>query len=160
VTAEPAKVTWEELRQHAEASWRLEGPNSAGGKTLYRYQGRLFVVGYGDFSSLPGGAEQVIGERPDNTPGFPPDVGGGHAAGCAHEKHWDWDWWLHKTCLLRVQNDDVILYEDAKEAWRCPLPAFAREDSPRRQDVLRKLGPVVLDEAVRCALARMDKRPR
>jgi hypothetical protein len=53
--ADRRAVTWEELRQHAEGHWRLKGPNSQGGTTLYRYRARLYVVGYGDFGPLPGG---------------------------------------------------------------------------------------------------------
>jgi hypothetical protein len=153
----PEDVTWEELRQHAEGSWRLLGPNSGGGTTLYRYKGQLFVVGYGDHSSLPGGAEQVIGVLPDNTPGFPPLMESGHAAGCAHERHFDWDWWQHGTLLLRVQRDGVLLYEDGKESWTCPLQQFLQADSPRRAEVLRKLGPAVLEEALQCAAARLGR---
>jgi hypothetical protein len=51
----PEDVTWEELRQHAEGHWRLTGP---GGRDLYRYKGQLFIVGYGDYGSLPDGAER------------------------------------------------------------------------------------------------------
>jgi hypothetical protein len=87
----PEDVTWDELRRNAQGHWRLVGPNSGGGRTLYRYKGQLFVVGYGDHSALPGGAEQVIGVLPDNNPGFAPRMPDGHAAGCAHEAHWNWD---------------------------------------------------------------------
>lgn len=151
----PEDVSWEELKDHAEASWRLEGPNSGGGRSLYRYKGQLFVVGYGDHSTLPGGAEQVIGVRPDNTPGFPPRMADGHAAGCAHERHFDWDWWMHHTSLLKVQNDAVRLYKEGTEAWSCPLEAFVQPGSPQGEEVLRTLGPAVFDEAQRCANRRL-----
>ncbi|HLA79837.1 MAG TPA: hypothetical protein VJU18_19855 [Vicinamibacteria bacterium] len=150
----PEDLTWDELREHAEGNWRLTGPNSQGGTRLYRYQGRLFVVGYGDHSSLPGGAEQVIAVRPDNTPGFAPLLEGGHAAGCCHDPHWDSDWWAHRTFLLKIQRGVVRLFEDANETWNCPLEAFTRPGSPQGADVLAKLGPAVLDEALRCARAR------
>jgi hypothetical protein len=153
---EPALVIWDELRQHAEASWPLK-TNSQGGKTLYRYVGHLYVVGYGEFSSLPGGAEQILEVRPDNLPGFAPLMDGGHAAGCRHERHWDWDWWTHRGFLLRVENGVVRLYQDAKEAWTCPLDEFMRPGSPRHEDVLRKLGPAVADEALRCATVRAKR---
>lgn len=153
----PEDVTWEELNEHAEGSWRLTGPNSQGGTTLYRYRGQLFTVGYGDYSSLPGGAEEVIAVRPDNTPGFPPIMEGGHAAGCAHEQHWDWDWWVHKGYLLRIENDGAWLFENANETWNCPLEAFVRKDSSQRGDVLSRLGPAVLDEALRCAARRLER---
>jgi hypothetical protein len=153
----PEDVTWEELRQHAEASWRLTGPNSKGGTSLYRYRGRLFVVGYGESSPRPDGAEQVLGELPDNTPGFPPALAGGHAAGCAHERHWDWDWWLHRTFLLRVESQAVTLWETGRQTWTCALEAFARPDSSEGADVLHKLGPNVLDEALRCAARRLAR---
>ena len=147
------EVTWDELRQRAEASWPLE-TRSRGGTALYRYGGRLYVVGYGESSSLPGGAEQVLEVRPDNLPGFAPLMEGGHAAGCRHERRWDWDWWTHRGFLLRVENEAVRLYEDARESWACPLGEFTRPGSPRREDVVRKLGPAVADEALRCATAR------
>ena len=153
----PEDVTWEELRQHAEGHWRLTGPNSGGGTDLYRYKGQLFIVGYGDYGSLPDGAEQVIGVRPDNTPGFPPMMADGHAAGCAHEPHWDSDWWLHHTGLLRMQHGTVWLFEDARETWSCPLEEFVRAGSTQAEDVLRKLGPAVLDEALRCARQRLER---
>jgi hypothetical protein len=150
-------VTWDELRDHAEGRWRLTGPNSQGGTTLYRYKGRLFTVAYGDCSSLPGGAEQVIAAREDNNPGFAPMMDDGHAAGCDHEAHWDWDWWGHRTFLLRVENHAVRLYESGDEAWSCPLEAFVRPDSPRRAEVAATLGPAVLDEALRCAARRLGQ---
>jgi hypothetical protein len=153
----PEDVTWEELRQHAEGSWRLTGPDSQGGTSLYRYKGRLFTVAYGDHSSLPGGAEQVVAVRPDNNPGFAPLMDGGHAAGCAHEAHWDWDWWLHHVHLLRVANTVVTLYQSGEETWHCPLEVFARPGSSQREDVLRTMGPAVLDEAVRCAERRLRR---
>jgi hypothetical protein len=152
----PEDVTWEELNSAGEGSWPLTGPNSHGGTTLYRYKGQLFTVGYGDDSSLPGGAEQVIAVRPDNTPGFPPWVGGGHAAGCRHEAHFGWDWWLHRTRLLRVEAAVVQLSVDGKEVWSCPLATFARPDSQQQADILRLLGPAVLDEALRCAARRLN----
>lgn len=145
----PEGVTWEELKESAEASWRLTGPNSKGGTRLYRYKGQLFTVGYGECSSLPGGAEQILGARPDNTPGFPPLIGLGHAAGCAHEP--DHDWWMHVTCLLRLDRGGVQLFEGGRELWSCPLPAFLRASSTQRADVLRRMGPVVLDELLQCA---------
>ena len=151
----PEDVTFEELRRNAEGRWRLEGPSSGGGRSLYRYKGQLFVVGYGDHSALPGGAEQVIGVLPDNTPGFPPRMADGHAAGCAHEEHWRWDWWTHGPCLLRVQPDVVQLFEAGEPTWTCPLPSFVAPGSPQRSDVLRLMGPAVLDEAVRCAARRL-----
>lgn len=49
------------------------------------------------------------------------------------------------------------LRQNAKETWSCPLAAFVRPDAPQRADVLRKLGPVVLDEAVRCAVRRLER---
>jgi hypothetical protein len=152
----PGDVTWDELRRHAEGSWRLTGPNSQGGTTLYRYKGRLFTVAYGDCSSLPGGAEEVVAARPDNTPGFAPLMEDGHAAGCAHEAHWDWDWWAHRIFLLRIERDAVRLYESGDEAWSCALAAFVRAGSPQQGDVLAKLGPAVLDEALRCAARRLE----
>ena len=153
----PEDVTWEELRNNAEGSWRLVGPNSGGGRTLYRYKGQLFVVGYGDHSALPGGAEQVIGVLPDNNPGFAPRMPDGHAAGCAHEAHWNWDWWGHALCLLRVQPDGVQLYQAGEETWTCSLQSFVAPDSAQRSDVLRLMGPVVLDEALRCAARRLGR---
>ena len=153
----PEDVTWQQLREADEGSWRLTGPSSQGGTTLYRYKGQLFTVGYGDHSSLPGGAEQVIGVRPDNTPGFPPLMGDGHAAGCSHEPHWDSDWWMHRTCLLKIQHGAVQLFQDAKEVWSCSVEAFARDDSPQRAHVLRLLGPAVLGEALRCAARRLER---
>ena len=152
----PEDVTWEELRQHGEGGWRLEGPNSGGGKSLYRYKGQLFIVGYGDYGSLPDGAEQVIGVLPDNTPGFPPMMASGHAAGCCHDA-WDHDWWSHKLFLLRIERGQVQLFESAKETWSCPLEAFVREDSPQSADVLGKLGPAVHEEALRCAAHRLER---
>ena len=153
----PEDVTWEELRRNAEASWPLIGPSSQGGTTLYRYEGRLFTVGYGEHSSLPGGAEQVIAAGPDNTPGFPPRMPDGHAAGCRHEPHRDCDWWMHHTCLFRIQRGEARLFENAREVWTCPVEAFSWPDSPQRADVLRRLGPAVLDEALRCAARRLAR---
>jgi hypothetical protein len=151
------EMSWQELRRHAEGHWRLLGPNSQGGTTLYRYRGRLYVVGYGEYSPLPGGSEHVIGVLPDNTPGFPPAMAGGHAAGCAHEPHFGWDWWQHGTLILKVQSDGVRLSEGGRESWSCSLGEFTREGSPRRADVLAKLGPVVLDEAARSAAGRLAR---
>ena len=153
----PEDVTWEELRDHGEGRWRLTGPNSGGGTDLYRYKGQLFIVGYGDYGSLPDGAEKVIGVLPDNTPGFPPMMASGHAAGCTHDPPPGSDWWMHGVCLLRMQHDTVQLFENAKETWSCPLDAFVREGSPYSQDVLRKLGPAVLEEALRCAARRLRR---
>ncbi len=153
--AEPGGVTWEDLRQRAEGHWRLTGPNSQGGTTLYRYRGRLYLVGYGERSSLPGGAEQVIDEMPDNTPGFPPLMASGHAAGCAHEPHFDWDWWQHGTLLLKIHQGTVRLHDGGEEAWSCSLESFLAPDSPPRDDVRRRLGPAVLDEALRVARRRL-----
>lgn len=155
----PGDVTWDELREHAEGRWRLTGPNSQGGTTLYRYKGRLFTVAYGDCSSLPGGAEQVIAAREDNNPGFAPMMDGGHAAGCAHEEHWNWDWWLHRTFLLRVENGAVRFYKGGKDRWSCSLEVFVQAGSPQREDVLSTMGPAVLDEALRCAARRLEGRP-
>ena len=152
----PDDVTWEELRRNAEGSWPLVAPHSHGGTTLYRYQGQLFTVGYGDYSSLPGGAEQVIAARPDNTPGFPPAMDDGHAAGCRHQPHWESDWWTHGRLLLRIQHGTVHLFEQASPVWTCSLEAFGRPDSPQRADVSRRLGPAVLDEALRCAARRLE----
>ena len=90
------EVTWDELRQRAEASWPLE-TRSRGGTALYRYGGRLYVVGYGESSSLPGGAEQVLEVRPDNLPGFAPLMEGGHAAG---------------MILMRVTQGDYVQTPD------------------------------------------------
>jgi len=151
-------VTWEELRQHAEGSWRLTGPDSSGGKDIYRYKGQLFIVGYGDYGDLPGGAEKVIGVMPDNTPGFPPMMPSGHAAGCRHDGNGGSDWWLHRTGLLSMREDTVSFFEDAKETWSCPLQAFVEPGSTRAEDVLRKLGPAVLEEALRCAARRLWRK--
>lgn len=159
VPLRPEDVPFEELRRHAEGSWRLVGPNSQGGTTLYRYKGQLFVVGYGEHSSLPGGAEQVIGVRPDNTPGYPPAMEGGHAAGCAHEPHFAWDWWQHRSWLLKLHRGRVLLYEKGEQAWSCTLDEFRRAGSPQQAEVLGKLGPAVLDEALRCAAARLADAP-
>jgi hypothetical protein len=153
------KVTWDELRKGAEASWPLEGPNSQGGTTLYRYRGRLFVVGYGERSSLPGGAEQILSSRPDDTAGFPPPLEGGHVAGCRHDTWRGADWWRHGTCLLEVQEDAVHLFESAKPVWTCPTESFVQADSPQQADVLRRLGPAVLDEALRCASRGRKETP-
>jgi len=155
----PDGVGWDDLRQHAEGHWRLTGPNSQGGTTVYRYRGRLYVVGYGEHSSLPGGAEQVIGVLPDNTPGYPPLMADGHAAGCAHEPHFDWDWWQHGTLLLKIDAGAVRLHERGEEAWTCSLASFLAPDSPPRDDVRRRFGPAVLDEAFRVARRRMGGVP-
>ena len=153
----PEDVTWEELRTKGEGHWRLEGPNSGGGRNLYRYKGQLFVVGYGDHSDLPGGAEQVIGVLPDNTPGFAPRMPNGHAAGCSHETHWNWDWWLHALYLLRVHDGGVQLWQAGEETWSCSLQAFHAPESPRCSEVLRLMGPAVMEEAVRCATRRLER---
>ena len=63
----PQDVTWEQLRDGAEASWPVEGPSSQGGTTLYLYRGRHFLVGYGEHSSLPGGAEEILSSRADDS---------------------------------------------------------------------------------------------
>jgi hypothetical protein len=94
---------------------------------------------------------------PDNTPGFAPKMADGHAAGCAHEAHWNWDWWLHGTYLLRVQASGAQLYQAGNETWARPLEAFLAPDSPEQADVLRLMGPAVLDEAVRCATVRLGR---
>ena len=146
------------MRDGAEGSWRLTGPNAGGGTTLYRYKGQLFVVGYGDHSSLPGGAEQVIATRPDNTPGFPPLMADGHAAGCHHDPHWDSDWWMHRTILLKVQHGSVRLYANAIEVWRCSVDAFTRPGSPQGIQVLTMMGQAVQDEALRCAARALERR--
>jgi hypothetical protein len=147
--------TWEELRKNAEGWWLLVWPHSHGGTTLYRYRGRLFTVGYGDYSSLPGGAEQILDSRPDNTPGFPPAMDDGHAAGCRHEPHRDTDRWLNGTRELRIERRSVEVSESAELLWRCSVESFVRTDSPQRDDVLHRFGPAVLDEALRCARARL-----
>jgi len=144
-------VTWAQLRDGAEASWPLEGPSSQGGTTLYLYRGRHFVVGYGEHSSLPGGAEQILSSRPDDSGGFPPVVAGGHAAGCRHDEWRDAVWWRHKGCLLEVQAGVVRLFERAEPVWTCTVETFIRAASPQQTDVLDRLGPAVLDEALRCA---------
>jgi hypothetical protein len=156
----PHDVSFEELRQHAEGCWRLTGPDSHGGTTLYRYEGQLFVVGYGERSALPGGAEQVLSTLPDNSPGFPPSMGGGHVAGCAHEVRWKHDWWQHRTLLLRVDAELVSFSEAGREAWACPTAEFLRAATTRHEDVRRAFGPAVLDEALRCARERFAARSR
>jgi len=147
----PQDVTWAELRDGAEASWPLEGRSSQGGTTLYLCRGRHFVVGYGEHSSLPGGAEQILSSRPADSGGFPPAVAGGYAAECRHD---DWRhtvWWQHKGCLLEVQAGVVRLFEKAEPVWTCPAESFLRAASPLQAEVLDRLGPAVLDEALRCA---------
>jgi hypothetical protein len=153
----PQDVTWQQLREGTEGSWRLTGPNSQGGTSLYRYEGQLFTVGYGEHSSLPGGAEQVIAVRPDNNPGFPPLMDDGHAAGCCHEPHWDSDWWMHRTSLLRIQHGVVRLFVSANEVWSCSVEAFAEPGSPQGTHVLDLLGPAVSEEARRCASRRLGR---
>jgi hypothetical protein len=153
----PEDVTWEQLRESAEGSWRLIGPNSQGGTRLYRYQGQLYTVGYGDYSSLPGGAEQVIAARPDNTPGFPPFMGDGHAAGCCHEPRWDSDWWMHRTFLLKMQQGMVWFFESAIEVWSCSVEAFLQPGAPQETHILDRMGPAVAEEARRCAARRRGR---
>jgi hypothetical protein len=150
----PEEVTWDQLKNGAEGSWRLTGPSSQGGTRLYRYRGHLFTVGYGDHSSLPGGAEQVIAVRPDNTPGFPPVMDDGHAAGCCQEPHWDSDWWMHRTSLLKIQRGVARLFESGSETWSCSVAAFAEPGSPQGTHVLEVMGPAVAEEARRCATQR------
>jgi len=147
----PQDVTWEELCRHAEGHWCLTGPNSHGGTTAYRYKGQLFIVGYGDDSSLPGGAEQVIGVRPDNTPGFPPAWDGGHAAGCHHVREWEWDSWTDSVRFLLIQRGIVLFFDGGNEQWTSPVDEVLSPESARRDDVLRTLGPAVFDELLRCA---------
>jgi hypothetical protein len=147
----PEDVTWEELRLHAEGNWTMTGPDSGGGKTLYRYKGQLFIVGYGDESSLPGGAEQVIGVGPDNTPGFPPRWGNGHTGGCHHIRDWEWDSWSDRGRFLRIEKGTVHYLDGENELWTCPVEEVLRPESRRREDVLRVLGPAVLDEMLLCA---------
>jgi hypothetical protein len=146
----PHDVTWEQLRDGAEASWPLEGPSSQGGTTLYCYRGWLFVVGYGEHSALPGGAEQILSSRPDDAAGFPPALPDGHAAGCVHDEWRGADWWRHRTCLLELQGGVLRLFERAEPVWTCPAETLLRDDSAERADVLGRLGPAVLDEALRC----------
>jgi len=143
-------VTWAQIRDGAEGSWPLEGPSSHGGTTLYRFRGRLFVVGYGESSSLPGGAEQILGSRPDDSGGFPPAMAGGHTAGCRHDRWRNADWWQNGRWLLERQEGTLRLLEAAEVVWTCSVERFA-PGSPERDDVLRHLGPAVLDEALRCA---------
>lgn len=153
----PFGVSWQELRERAEGSWKLKGPSSQGGTSVYRYRGQLFIVGYGEYSSLPGGAEQVIGVRADNTPGFPPVMGDGHAAGCTHAPHFDLDSWSHRTCLLMIHHGAVQLFQDAREVWSCPVKAWVQPESAHRAEVLDLFGPAVLDEALRCAARRFKE---
>jgi hypothetical protein len=158
---DPGDVTWQDLKEHGEGEWALIGPSSQGGTTLYRYRGQLYTVGYGEYSSLPGGAEQVIGWRPDeDTTGFPPALEHGHVAGCRHEPHWGTDRWQHRTALLRIERGTVQLHQRAREVWSCSAEEFGRADSREAADVLRLLGPAVLDEALRCAAraGRDDER--
>jgi hypothetical protein len=154
-----ASPTWEELKQGTEGHWRLIGPDSGGGTTLYRYRGQLFVVGYGDHSSLPGGAEQVIGVLPDNTPGFAPLMNNGHAAGCFHQKWFSssshgkglrhsWD---HALCVLTVFQGRVDLFEKGEQVLTCLAKTFAQEGSEQSLKVLELMGPNVMAEAQRCA---------
>jgi hypothetical protein len=143
-------VTWEQIRDGAEASWPLEGPSSQGGTTLYLYRGRHFVVGYGEHSSLPGGAEQILSSRPDDNAGFPPALAGGHAAGCRHDRWRNADWWQNGSWLLELQGATLRLFEATEVVWTCSVERFA-PGSPERADVLGRLGPAVLDEALRCA---------
>ncbi len=148
-------VTWEDLRREADGHWRLIGPDSSGGTTLYRYRGQLFIVGYGDHSSI-GGAEQVIGVLPDNTPGFAPLMNTGHAAGCFHQ-----NWsphgeelrhsWEHAGCFLTVFRGRVDLSARGDQVFECPGATFARENSAQSLKVLELMGPNVMSEAQRCA---------
>jgi hypothetical protein len=151
-------VTYRELRARAEGSWKLEGPSSKGGTDVYRYRGRLFIVGYGESSPLPDGAEEVIGVRADNTPGFPPAMDGGHAAGCTHSRPFESDSWGHRTSLLMIHRGLVQLFQDAREVWTCPIDAWAEPGSEYRAKVLEVFGPAVLEEAVRCARGRLPAR--
>lgn len=147
----PQDVTWDVLRHHAEGHWTFTGPNSHGGTMVYRYKGHLFIVGFGDDSSLPGGAEQVVGVRPDNTPGFPPAMDDGHAAGCHHVRDWEWDSWTDRGRFLRIERGTVHFLDGENELWACPVDEILCPESSRREDVLRALGPAVLDELLRCA---------
>lgn len=150
--------TWDELKRGAEGHWRLVGPNSGGGTTLYRYRGQLFVVGYGDHSSLPGGAEQVIGVLPDNTPGFAPLMDNGHAAGCFHQP-WSVGGeelrhsWEHAGCFLTVFRGRVDLSAHGEQVFVCPVATFAQENSEQSLKVLEVMGPNVMVEAQRWARA-------
>jgi len=147
----PEDVSWEELRQNAEGSWRLEGPNSSGGTRLYRYRGQLFIVGYGDHSPAPGGAERVIATLPDNSPGFPPEMSDGHPAGCWHHRDGTAHSWTHGVHLLLLGERAAELFVDGRSQWSCPPAELARPDSPARAEVLRLMGPAVLADACRCA---------
>jgi hypothetical protein len=154
----PRHVPWEELRDYCEQRWGIEGPNSGGGKTLYRYKGHLFTVGYGDWSSLPGGAEEVVSIQPDNTPGFPPWIDGGHTACCLHHRHTDADYWCDRGASLHMEKTHARLSDAGVDLWTCPLEAFLLPHAPEQNDVARLLGPAVLEEAVRCAAGRLPAR--
>jgi len=150
----PQDVTWEQLRDGAEASWPVEGPSSQGGTTLYLYRGRHFLVGYGEHSSLPGGAEEILSSRADDSAGFPPALAEGHAAGCRHDDWRDSVWWRHAGCLLEVQGRVVRLFESAEPVWTCSVESFLDAASREQADVLGRLGPAVLDEALRRARSK------
>ncbi len=51
--------TFAALNPRAEFYTSLEGPNSGGGRSVIVVGDRVYVVVYGDESTLPGGAEQV-----------------------------------------------------------------------------------------------------